>query len=260
MRPGYIYNRIMHGIARAFFPKADTVCETPLPDEPAVFVCNHSGIRGPVMMTLHFKRRFRSWVVNCAVDKAKTPNYAFHDIFAGESRRFRGFWRFMSRVVAAMLPPLLKYENVIPVYHDGGIAGTFKQSVKALSEGESLLIFAESLERRTEYVNRLQPGFADIARLYYRRTGRRLSFYPVYAEKKNAVISVGKPIVYDPSLPMDEQRALISDRLCDSIDRLARRLPPHKPAPFLSERWYGAYGERFEFDTPGYWRMIEEGR
>lgn len=258
MKIGYMYNRVMHRVCLRMFPKAETVCEDPLTDEPSVFVCNHANIIGPVMMTLHFKRRHKSWIVHTALDKTKTANFAFHDIFFGDSRRFKIFWRILSRMVKHLLPTLLKYEDSIPVYHDSKIASTFKQSVKALSEGEDLVIFAESTERYTEYINRLQPGFVDVARLYYRRTGKRLNFYPTYIEKQNAVISIGKPIVYDPDIPIDEQREVITDFLADSIDRLARKLPEHTPAPFLPQRWYDAYGERFEHDVMGYWKMIEE--
>lgn len=255
---GYIYNRTMHRVCRMVFPKAETVCEEPLSAEPAVFVCNHANIIGPVMMTLYFERKHKSWIVHCALDKTKTANFAYHDILFGDSRRNKRFNRALSKVIKQLLPTLLKYEDYIPVYHDSKIATTFKQSVKALNDGEDLVIFAESTERYTEYINRLQPGFVDVARLYHRRSGKRLSFYPVYIEKKNAVISIGKPIVYDPEIPMDEQREIITDYLADNIDRLARKLPEHKPAPFLPQRWYDAYGERFEHDVMGYWKMIEE--
>lgn len=260
MEPGYLINRFGNLVARISFRKAKTVYETPVVDEPAVFVCNHSGVRGPVMTTLFFDRKHKTWTVSFALDKEKVANYAYHDILFGDARRCKGFWRFLSRVIGAMLPSLLRYEGVIPVYHDSNILKTFKQSVQALSEGDDLVIFAESPERYTEYINRLQPGFVDLAKLYYRRTRKKLNFYPVYLEKKNAVISVGKPILYDPEIPMEEQREQITAYLSDQIDQLARKLPPHQPRPFMPQIWYDAYGERFEHDTIGYWRMIDENR
>lgn len=260
MEPGYLINRLGRLVARISFRKAKTIYETPVADEPAVFVSNHSGVRGPVMTTLFFPRKRMTWTVSFALDKEKVANYAYHDILFGEARRRKGFWRFLSRILGAMLPSLLRYEGVIPVYHDNNIVKTFKQSIHALSEGNDLVIFAESPERYTPYINKLQPGFVDLARLYHRRTGKLLRFYPVYLEKKNAVISVGKPIVYDPEIPMEQQREQVISYLADQIDHLARELPPHKPRPFMPQIWYDAYGERFEFDTIGYWRMIDENR
>lgn len=257
MKLSYLYYKTVRGALRLCYPHAGTVYEEQPDAEPAVFVCNHSAVRGPVMMTLDFKRKHQTWTVSHALDSKQAVNFAFHDIFFGNSRRCKWFWRLLSRIVAKLLPPLLYYSDTIPVYHDKNIVKTFKQSVKALSDGEDLVIFAESPKRFSEYICELQPGFIDIARLYYRKSKKAIKFYPVYLEKKNAVISVGKPIVYDPEQPLDEQRGVIAAYLRDNIDRLARALPEHKPVPFLPERWYSAYG-MYENDVYGYWQMIEK--
>lgn len=256
MKPSYIYYKIIRGILRLCFPRAKTVYEEQPDNEPAVFVCNHAAVRGPVMMTLDFKRKHRTWTVHCALDSKKAVSFAYHDILFGESRRCKWFWRMLAHIIAVMLPPLLIYSDTIPVYHDKSILKTFKQSIQAMTEGEDLVIFAESPKRFSDYICELQPGFVDIARLYYRKTKKALKFYPLYLEKKNAVLSVGKPITYDPDRPLDEQRREITEYLRDSIDRLGRALPPHKPVRFLPDRWYSAYG-RYEEDAPGYWQMIE---
>lgn len=257
MKLSYLYYRIVRGALRQSYPHAKTVYEEQPSAEPAVFVCNHSSVRGPIMMTLDFKRKHQTWTVSYALDKKLAVNYAFHDIFFGNSRRCRWFWRLLSHIVAKRLPILLIYSDTIPVYHDKSIVKTFKQSVKALNDGDDLVIFAESPKRYSKYVCELQPGFIDIARLYYRKSKKALRFYPVYLEKKNAVISVGKPIVYDPEQPLDEQRDMIAAYLRDNIDRLARALPAHELVPFLPERWYSAYG-MYEDDVYGYWKMIEK--
>lgn len=255
MKLSYLYYKIVRGALRRNFPYAKTVYEEQ-PSEPAVFVCNHSIVRGPVMMTLDFTRKHKSWTICFALDSKKAVNFAFHDILFGNSRRCKWFWHMLSHIVAKLLPPLLIYSDTIPVYHDKNIVKTFKQSVKALTDGDDLVIFAESPKRFSEYICELQPGFIDVARLYYRKTKKALKFYPVYLEKKNAVISVGKPITYDPEQPLDEQREKIAAYLRDNIDRLARALPEHQPVPFLPERWYSAYG-MYEDDVYGYWKMIE---
>lgn len=255
MKFSYLYYKTIRGLLWLVFPRAKTVYEEQ-PDEPAVFVGNHSAVRGPVMMTLDFKRKHQTWTVHCAMDGEATDNYAFHDIFFGNTRRGKGFWRMMSKIVAKALPPLLIYSDTIPVYHDKRILKTFKQSVKALTEGDDLVIFAESPKRYSEYICNLQEGFIDLARLYYRKSKKALKFYPFYVEKKNAVISVGKPIAYDPDRSLDEQRDEIAVYLRDNIDRLARALPKHKPVPFMAKNWYTAYG-KYENDVAGYWKMIE---
>ncbi len=118
------------------------------------------------------------------------------------------------------------------------------------------MIFGEGAERCSPYVNRLQDGFVNIGKMYYRRTGKRLNFYPMYVCKETRRISVGMPIAYDPDLDPQEQREKIVAYLCDGIDALGRAMPAHTPIPFLRERWYRAYGE-YEHDFAAYWDMIE---
>ena len=259
MKISYIYYKIVRGVLRMVFPRAKTTYEVTPGDEPAVYVSNHSAVIGPVMMTLDFKRPHCTWTVNNALDKKKAANYAYHDVLFGESRKHKGFYRFLSKILAVALPPLVAYDNTIPVYHDSGVIRTFKQTIASMEEGNDLVIFAESAKRYSEYVNQLQEGFVDFARLYYKRTKKVLKFYPVYLEKKNAVISVGEPISYDPEEPLETQRGRIASYLCENIDRLARKLPEHEPVPFLPDRWYEAYGQ-YEDDFIGYWRMIDEGQ
>ena len=97
--------------------------------------------------------------------------------------------------------------------------------------------------------------------MYHRRTGRNLKFFPVYLNKKNRLISVGRPIEFDPDMDPEEFKKTACTFIRDEIDRLGRSMKPHKPVPFLTQRWYDAYGERFEYDVAGYWKMIEtDGR
>lgn len=155
------------------------------------------------------------------------------------------------------LPQLLEESDTIPVYHDRRILKTLRGSLTAFKGGEDLVIFAESPQRFSPYVNELQPGFVDLGRSYYRETGARLHFYPVHVEKKHRLISVGRPVVYDPEGQPGEERMRISAYLRDEIDRLGRNAPRHDPKPFLPPRWYAGYGE-YEYDFSQYWKMIEE--
>lgn len=257
MKISYVYYKMMRLVARLLHPcKQVSFAHDPL-DEPAVFVSNHSGISGPCMTTLYFPRPHKTWTISYAIDGEHTASYAFHDVFCGRSRKHPGFYRFLSRLMRHGLPPLLIYSDTIPVYHDRRVMQTFKQSVAALSNGEDLVIFGESPEPYSPYINRQQDGFVDLGKLYYRRTGKRLSFYPMYVCKKTRTISVGEPVAYDPDLDSQEQREKIGAYLCKEIDALGRAMPAHTPIPFLKERWYRAYGE-YEHDFAAYWNMIEQ--
>ena len=251
-----LYYKIVWSALHLFYRKPKTTFEIAPDDEPSVFVGNHSSIHGPVLMTLFFPRKHKTWVISCALDPSKCANYAYHDIFFGESRKHKRIWRFFGQLIRIALPPLLRDADTIPVYHSAGITKTFRQSLAALQDGDDLVIFGESPARFSEYVHELQPGFIDLAKLYYRKTGKKLKFYPFYAERKTKTIAVGAPVAYDPAVPLPMQRDQIATYLRDSIDRLGRSLPPHTPVPFLPERWYSAYGQ-YEQDVMGYWQLME---
>ena len=251
-----LFYKFIYVIGRVSFPRAEMTWEDGPADEPAVYVCNHAGVRGPAMMVLDFKRPHKFWVISFTLDRSKCANFAFHDFFTGESRKHKGFWRFISRIVGRLMPHLFSCGDVIPLYHDRRIAITIKQTLKTLRAGEDIVVFAESPKRYSEYINELKTGVADIGYLYNLQTGKKLKFYPVYIERKNKVISIGKPVEYDPSVRVEDQRGTISVYLRDSIDRMARGLKKHKPVPFLPPEWYEYYG-RYENDEEGYWKMFE---
>ena len=251
-----LYYRIMRGVARLLCPKAAMQSESELPAEPIVMVGNHSSVIGPILLTLDDPRPHRTWTIHSACNPKQSASFAYHDIFFGNSRRCQWFWRALAWVLGKAIPPLLIQSGTIPVYHDSRILTTLRESMHALEEGSDLVIFAESPVRYSEFVNELQPGFTDIARLWYKKTRKCLAFYPFYVEKQNRVISIGKPIRYDPTLPPREGQAAIATHLRDEIDRLGRALPPHKPVPFLPPLWYRGYAQ-YEHDFLQYWLMIE---
>ena len=251
-----LYYKIVSAILHLVVPRAKTVFEVDPGDEPVVFVSNHASINGPLMMTFYFSRRCRIWAIAEALDKTHTRSYAFHDVLVGEGKKSFGFWKFVAGVIKVALPPILIY-NTITVYRDKRILETFRNSMDALKNGEDIVIFGESTERYSEYVNEIQPGFAGLGRMYFRQTGKRLRFYPVYLNKENRLISVGSPIEYDPDMDPEEFKKTVCAFIRDGIDHLGRTMKPHKPIPFLPPNWYDAYGERFEHDVAGYWHMID---
>ena len=251
-----LYYKTVSFFLHIAFPRPEIVFEVPPGDEPAVFIGNHAAIHGPLMVTFYFPRRHKTWVIADAMDKVHTRSYAYHDVLVGDSRKCFRFWKMIAGIVGVALPPLLAYDT-ITVYRDKRVLDTCRKSVDALTEGNDIYIFGESTQRFSEYVNEMQPGFASLGRMYYRKTGKKLKFFPVYLNRKNRLISVGRPIEYDPDMDSDEFKKTACTFIRDGIDRLGRNMKPHKPVPFMPQRWYDAYGERFENDTAGYWKMIE---
>jgi len=71
-----------------------------------------------------------------------------------------------------------------------------------------------------------------VAKLYYRKTGKELSFVPLYIAPKLKKMYLGKPIRFCAANPMEEERRRICDYLMREITEIAVSLPEHTVVPY----------------------------
>ena len=111
---------------------------------------------------------------------------------------------------------------------------TFRQSVRRLEEGADIVLFPERDEPWNNILCRFQEHFADLAEMYYRRTGTVVCFIPMYTAPRLKSIHYGKPVRYCPEAPEAEERNRICREIADSISALAFALPRHTVIPYLN--------------------------
>lgn len=255
-----LYYNICKFIASIIFPKREVIYEQlPQDDEASIFVCNHSGMVGPVNMTLYFDRPARPWIASYMFDKEITPNYVFHDFFFARGKKVKWFWRGLSHVVAGLVRPLLEHQNSIHVYKISAKAReTFDESVKALvDDNDNVIIFPECPVKYSKFICEFYDGFVQLGKYYYDRTGKCLKFYPVYVPPKIRTINVGAPICYNPEVSPKENRVEIAKALTRAVDKIASALPEHKPIPYLTDDFYKYYGEYID-NMDEYWELVSQ--
>lgn len=102
----------------------------------------------------------------------------------------------------------------IPVFRNtpSKLNVTMRMSVEALQAGDNLLIFPENPDADYQghgyargKVGTMFTGFATIGHLYWRRTGKRCRFLPVYAHQRSRTITFGDEILFDPDRPLSEE-------------------------------------------------------
>ena len=94
------------------------------------------------------------------------------------------------------------------------------------------IIFPEYHEEFNEIVNEFQDKFIDVAKLYYKKTGKELYFVPMYNAPNLKTIAFGNPIKYDNNIDINEQRKIICDYLKGEITKVAKDLPMHMVVPY----------------------------
>ncbi len=249
--------RLFCWIARTFVARKPQSLfeEKPEEGECGVYLANHSRVFGPVNMYLYFDRPKKIWLIHYILDKTKIANFLFIDSFSGNARKCKKFWRLLSGVAGKLMHPLVSQADGIPVYHGEECQKTMRETVEALDAGKNIVIFPESPRKYSQYINELYTGFADIGRIYYEHTGKKLKFYPTYVNSEIRTIYYGKPTEYNPENEPEAEKKRISEYARDGIDRLASSAPNHSPVPFYTQEWYDTQGHHIEHMS-GYWKQF----
>lgn len=196
---------------------------------PSIFVCNHGIFYGPIAAVIYLPTYFRPWVDKKMVDLELCTKEAYNRWIYAFPLPPKAKWR-LARFAARIATWAINAFNPVPVERDNlrKVMTTFEDTVKALSEGDNVLIFPERPKRvtkngktfllhETDSVGDMFSGFANIGRLYYQATGKTLRFYPVYANHRGHTFKIGVPVEFDPEVESREERQRIADYLREQM-------------------------------------------
>lgn len=203
-----------------------------LPDEASIIVANHAQMHGPICSELYFPSPKYTWCIGNMMKTKEVTSYAFNDFWSNKPKWNRWFFKILSYIIAPLASSIFTSADTIAVYHDTRITSTFKETVRKLNDGANIIIFPEYPVEYNDIVNEFQDKFIDVARLYYKKYNKELSFVPMYNAVRLKKMVIGKPIKYNPNIPIEEQRKLICDYIKEEITRLAKELPVHKVLPY----------------------------
>ena len=226
--------RLIYRAVWLFSPKYKLYGAENLPPEPCIIVGNHCQMYGPIAAEMYMPRAHYIWCVGEMMNRKEVPAYAFRDFWSMKPRRIRWFYRLLSHLIAPLAEYIFTHAHTIPVYHDARVMTTFRQSVRRLEEGADIVLFPERDEPWNNILCRFQEHVADLAEMYYRRTGIVVCFIPMYTAPRLKSIHFGKPIRYCPEAPEAEERNRICREIADSISALAFALPRHTVIPYLN--------------------------
>lgn len=226
--------RLIVRTVRRFSPKYTLHGTENLPPEPCVIVGNHAQAYGPIAAELYMPRPHAIWCVGEMLDRKEVPAYAFRDFWSMKPKAFHWFYRLASHVIARPVSYVLSNAHTIPVWHDARVMTTFRKSVELLDAGSDIVIFPEKNEPYNGILWQFQEHFADLAKIYWRKTGTAVRFVPMYVAPKLSEIHFGKPVQYNPEAPDEEERNRICNMMKESITALAVSLPQHTVVPYFN--------------------------
>lgn len=214
------------------YPKMEIVGLENLPDEPCAIIGNHTQLNGPIACELYLPDTTYTWCAGEMMHLKEVPTYAYKDFWSQKPKCIRPFFKLASYIIAPLSVLIFNNARTIAVYKDNRIMSTFRESIAKLQSGNNIVIFPEHDKKHNNIIYDFQEGFADIARLYYKRTGKELSFVPIYIAPKLKKLCFGKPIKFSADTPIAEERRRICDYLMKEITDIACALPEHTVIPY----------------------------
>lgn len=188
-------------------------------DEARVFVANHYEIYGPIAIFLRFPYKFRPWVI----DKLTTPESVEHHMGLGIYGKFPKYPMWLKKFVVKTLKnvviyTLTKRAKGIPVSRDNPRSNvkTMQESIKTLESGKSIIIFPEETYVDSG-VGEFQTGFEHLAKYYWQKTGKKITFYPIFISQVNKKMYIEKPITFNPDNDPNEEKLAITTYLHDTM-------------------------------------------
>lgn len=234
--------KVLKFFVTVFYPKTKLVGTQNLPDEPVIIVGNHSQIHGPIACELFFPKNYYTWCAGQMMNIKEVPAYAYQDFWSQKPKGIRWIFKIISFLIAPLCVIIFKNARTIAVYKDKRIISTFKDSVKRLQEGNSIIIFPEHDKKYNNIIYDFQDGFVDLAKLYYKKVGKEVKFVPLYIAPELKTMYLGKPISFSATTPIEEERQRICDYLMKEITNIAVNLPEHTVVPYrnISKKLYPA--------------------
>ncbi|MBR2421645.1 MAG: hypothetical protein IKB09_04755 [Oscillospiraceae bacterium] len=224
--------KIIKGLVWFFYPKLKVVGSENLPDDAAIIVGNHTQMNGPIAAELYCPGKHYTWCAGQMMELKEVPDYAFQDFWSQKPKWTHPWYKLLSYMIAPLSVCVFNNANTIGVYHDTRLIGTFKNTIKRLQEGNHVVIFPEHDVKYNHILYEFQDRFIDVAKLYYKKTGKALSFVPLYIAPKLKTMYFGKPIQFNPDVPIAEERRRLCDYLMKEITQIAVSLPEHTVVPY----------------------------
>lgn len=224
--------QIIKGLVWLFYPKIKIIGERNIPNGSCIIVGNHSQMNGPICSELYLPGNPKIWCAWQMMVLNQVPEYTYNDFWSNKPKAVRWFYKLLSYIIAPISVCVFNNARTIAVYHDNRMITTFRQTNSALDQNLGIVIFPECRKPYNHVVNQFQERFVDVAKLYFKRTGKALEFVPMYIAPKLKTIYFGKSITFNPDTPIDEERTRICNYLMQTITDIAVNLPEHIVVPY----------------------------
>ena len=170
-------------------------------DGPAVYLCRHLDREGLVTAIAYIPEVLRPWVLDKFSSYKSIRDLYVNYTFPVRMGKSKSYSAVVGRFAARGTNYAVKKLKGIAVYrgeHSSRTITTIKQSVRALENGDKLLVFPDvDYADVSDGDEKIYKGFGIVDKMFRRKTGGKVAFVPVYIGKE--VVVLHKPVYFDGS-------------------------------------------------------------
>ena len=190
----------------------------------AVILSNHEGTDAPMSLEIYLNRPLRMW-------GASEMNSGLSELYKYQTRIYyheKKHWNLhLARLFCLLASPLtyMFYSGLelISTYHDARFVKTIRESMRALEDGDNVVIFPEVSDKG--YLAELEAfhgGFATFAEMSLHK-GQDVKVFVSYFRKRDLLYIVDAPVMYSELHEKFEgDKEKISRYLCDRCNELGK--------------------------------------
>lgn len=190
------------------------------PETPTVYLCRHLDMHGVYTVNKSAKFDMANYAYHVFFNRKECFNHFYRYTFSVRFKRCKMFAVLPSFICSVFLPPLIKSSGAIPVYRKNAEAlKTIKLSLNSLLSGKNILIFADKdySDKTPKESGEIYEGFFELDRLYYKKTGKRVNFVPLYIDETARAVRELPPVTFTGEKDYAAEREEIKKKVIKGI-------------------------------------------
>ena len=189
----------------------------------SIILSNHEGTDAPMSLEIYGDMPVRMW-------GAHEMNSGLIKMYKYQTRVYfhekKGWNLHLARLFCLIATPLtnLFYKglDLISTYKDARFLKTIRESIKAIKEGDNIVIYPE--DSKNGYLSELEGFFAGFVVLadYCSKEGIDVPIYVSYYKKKEKEYIIDKPIMYSELCKLYTSKEDKAKALCNRCNELGK--------------------------------------
>ena len=218
---------------------------------PVILVANHCGSFGPISVMTALPAKVFPWVDHEVMERRSAAKRIQSEFLEAELRLGPRLAGYLGRLLGRICIALMRRIEAIPVYAGSmKIKTTVERSLGLLERGGSILIFPEdSRYPINDVLFSFRTGFIHLAKLYFEKYRKPISFIPIAVNGKTKGVRFGEPVKFDPAAPFPIEKARLKRELETRIHTLYHSLDHRdlqwkdRPVPAVEDGFPQASGQ-----------------